>query len=103
MKIGGCLRNKVGNLVLNYLDLQDKIDTCMRGERRYFFIKNHIILSRTPLMLAVMNGHRDSVMLLLDQAANPNAVDVNGRTSAHRGVSITSIFLILRYLSLIHI
>jgi len=39
-------------------------------------------------MLAVMNGHRDSVMLLLDQAANPNAVDVNGRTSAHRGVSI---------------
>ena len=38
-------------------------------------------------MLAVMNGHRDSVMLLLEQGANPNAVDVNGRTSVHRGVN----------------
>lgn len=37
-------------------------------------------------MLAVMNGHRDSVLLLLEQAANANAVDINGRTAAHRGV-----------------
>ena len=45
-------------------------------------------------MLAVMNGHRDSVMLLLEQGANPNAVDVNGRTSVHRGVRYP---IILRY------
>jgi len=32
-----------------------------------------------------MNGHRDSVMLLLEQSANPNAVDINKRTAAHRG------------------
>lgn len=44
-------------------------------------------------MLAVMNGHRDSVMLLLDQAANPNAVDINGRTAAHRGVIHHVVFL----------
>ena len=38
-------------------------------------------------MLAVMNGHRDSVLLLLEQSANPNAVDINGMTATHRGVS----------------
>ena len=43
-------------------------------------------------MLAVMNGHRDSVMLLLDQSANANAVDVNGRTAAHRGVCLLRSF-----------
>ena len=37
-------------------------------------------------MLAVMNGHRESVMLLLEQSANPNAHDVNGCTAVHRGV-----------------
>lgn len=44
-------------------------------------------------MLAVMNGHRDSVMLLLEQSANPNAVDINKRTAAHRGVRKIAVLL----------
>jgi hypothetical protein len=37
-------------------------------------------LGRTPLMLAVIDGRRDVVRLLLDRGADPNAADDSGRT-----------------------
>lgn len=60
-------------------------------------LMNNLILNkfRTPLMLAVMNGHRDSVMLLIEQSANPNATDVNGCTAVHRGVCFQHSFVLL--------
>ena len=39
-------------------------------------------------MLAVTNGHRDSVLLLLQQGSNPSAQDYRRRTAVHRGVCL---------------
>ena len=61
------------------------INTGMLCDDRLFVIFIAVIF-RTPLMLAVMNGHRDAVLLLLEQGANPNSVDINQRTAAHCGV-----------------
>uniref|UniRef100_S4RRT2 Ankyrin repeat domain 52 n=1 Tax=Petromyzon marinus TaxID=7757 RepID=S4RRT2_PETMA len=43
---------------------------------------------RTPLMLAVTNGHTDCVLLLMDKGANPDAVDLQKHTALHRGVRL---------------
>ncbi|KAM7028332.1 LOW QUALITY PROTEIN: serine/threonine-protein phosphatase 6 regulatory ankyrin repeat subunit C-like, partial [Acridotheres tristis] len=40
---------------------------------------------RTPLMLAIMNGHVDCVHLLLDKGSAADAADARGRTALHRG------------------
>lgn len=42
---------------------------------------------RTPLMLAVLNGHADCVYSLLSQGASVENQDRWGRTALHRGVS----------------
>ena len=42
---------------------------------------------RTPLMLAVENGHIDSVLLLISHSSNIQLNDIYGRTALHRGVS----------------
>lgn len=42
---------------------------------------------RTPLMLAIMNGHVDCVHLLLEKGSTADAADLRGRTALHRGVS----------------
>lgn len=42
---------------------------------------------RTPLMLAIMNGHVDCVHLLLEKGSTADAADKRGRTALHRGVS----------------
>lgn len=44
-------------------------------------------MDRTPLMIAVANGHIDAVLLLISQGANIQAMDAFGRTALHRGVS----------------
>lgn len=44
-------------------------------------------LCRTPLMLAIMNGHVDCVHLLLEKGSTADAADLRGRTALHRGVS----------------
>lgn len=44
-------------------------------------------LGRTPLMLAIMNGHVDCVHLLLEKGSTADAADLRGRTALHRGVS----------------
>uniref|UniRef100_A0A8C8BKK8 Ankyrin repeat domain 52 n=1 Tax=Otus sunia TaxID=257818 RepID=A0A8C8BKK8_9STRI len=40
---------------------------------------------RTPLMLAIMNGHVDCVHLLLEKGSTADAADKRGRTALHRG------------------
>lgn len=45
------------------------------------------LLCRTPLMLAIMNGHVDCVHLLLEKGSTADAADLRGRTALHRGVS----------------
>uniref|UniRef100_G1S6Y0 Ankyrin repeat domain 52 n=1 Tax=Nomascus leucogenys TaxID=61853 RepID=G1S6Y0_NOMLE len=40
---------------------------------------------RTPLMLAIMNGHVDCVHLLLEKGSTADAADLRGRTALHRG------------------
>ena len=42
---------------------------------------------RTPLMLAVEQGHLDTVIYLMSNSAIVNARDIHGRTALHRGVS----------------
>lgn len=42
---------------------------------------------RTPLMVAVSNGHIDATMLLLDHRASPTIQDVNKRTALHRAAA----------------
>uniref|UniRef100_A0A2K5PQC7 Ankyrin repeat domain 52 n=1 Tax=Cebus imitator TaxID=2715852 RepID=A0A2K5PQC7_CEBIM len=42
-------------------------------------------LCRTPLMLAIMNGHVDCVHLLLEKGSTADAADLRGRTALHRG------------------
>jgi hypothetical protein len=42
---------------------------------------------RTPLMLAIENGHVDTVLYLIANGAIVNARDIQGRTALHRGVS----------------
>ena len=60
-----------------------------------------VFFYRTPLMLAVTNGHRDSVLLLLQQGSNPSAQDLRQRTATHRGVRIwVYYFPILRFIFL---
>lgn len=44
------------------------------------------LLCRTPLMLAIMNGHVDCVHLLLEKGSTADAADLRGRTALHRGV-----------------
>lgn len=44
-------------------------------------------LCRTPLMLAVLNGHAECVFSLLSQGASVEHQDRWGRTALHRGVS----------------
>ena len=46
-------------------------------------------------MLAVTNGHRDSVFLLLQQGSNPSAQDFRQRTAIHRGVRIQCFFFVI--------
>lgn len=41
---------------------------------------------RTPLMLAVLNGHTECVYSLLSQGASVENQDRWGRTALHRGV-----------------
>lgn len=45
--------------------------------------------NRTPLMLAVLNGHTDCVYFLISKGANVGARDKWGRTALHRGVCCT--------------
>lgn len=47
-----------------------------------------LFLYRTPLMLAVANGHVDAVLYLIANGAIVNNQDVHGRTALHRGASI---------------
>lgn len=47
------------------------------------------VLCRTPLMLAVLGGHTDCVVLLLERGACPDLRDRKGRTALHRAVSFT--------------
>lgn len=42
---------------------------------------------RTPLMVAVSNGHIDATLLLLHYRAKVNLQDIHHRTALHRGVS----------------
>ena len=44
-------------------------------------------LPRTPLMMAVENGHIDSSVFLIRNGAMVNARDTDGRTALHRAVS----------------
>ena len=46
-----------------------------------------LISFRTPLMLAVEQGHLDTVIYLMSNSAIVNARDIHGRTALHRGVS----------------
>ena len=48
---------------------------------------NFFIFFRTPLMLAIENGHVDTVLYLIANGAIVNAHDIQGRTALHRGVS----------------
>ncbi len=47
---------------------------------------------RTPLMIAVANGHLDSLMVLLGLGANIQAQDIYRRTALHRAVSSNNYF-----------
>lgn len=47
----------------------------------------YAMICRTPLMMAVANGHVDTVLYLIANGAIVNAKDSQGRTSLHRGVS----------------
>ena len=48
-------------------------------------------LFRTPLMLAVENGHVDTVLYLIANSAIVNARDIHGRSALHRGVGLHNI------------
>ena len=45
-------------------------------------------ICRTPLMLAVANGHVEAVLQLVEMGANIQAMDVYCRTALHRGVTL---------------
>lgn len=53
----------------------------------------YAMFCRTPLMMAVANGHVDTVLYLIANGAIVNAKDSQGRTSLHRGVSNPSTHL----------
>lgn len=53
------------------------------------FIKAASVPSRTPLMLAVLGGHTDCVLFLLEKGALPDTKDKRGSTALHRGVGQT--------------
>ena len=55
-----------------------------------FVLYLHNFPFRTPLMLAVENGHVDTVLYLIANSATVNARDIHGRTALHRGVCVRS-------------
>lgn len=59
------------------------------GNRKQpFHFTSHLSsLPRTPLMMAVENGHIDSSVFLIRNGAMVNARDTDGRTALHRAVS----------------
>lgn len=67
-------------LILLYLVLAKQL----RSDEPHFLSR---LLCRTPLMLAIMNGHVDCVHLLLEKGSTADAADLRGRTALHRGVS----------------
>lgn len=44
---------------------------------------------RTPLMVAVSNGHIDATLLLLHYRSRLNLQDIHHRTALHRGVILS--------------
>lgn len=48
-----------------------------------------VYLCRTPLMMAVENGHIESTVFLIRNGAIVNARDADGRTALHRAVSFS--------------
>lgn len=69
---------------------------------------NFHTVHRTPLMLAVLNGHAECVYSLLSQGASVEKQDRWGRTALHRGVrhshtptNISTLCFIIAYLFLV--
>lgn len=54
-------------------------------------------------MLAIENGHVDTVLYLIANSAIVNARDIQGRTALHRGVSYMSTLLLLSFMIYLHL
>ena len=77
---------------------------CMGGEfggrkgggcvGRTLLTLSHTHTHRTPLMLAVTNGHTDVAQVLVEHGAHVDCTDKHLHTALHRAVSQSGVFLL---------
>lgn len=84
------LRDKNGKNILHFAATKDKNGTLIS----YILTTYPILLEttdndgHTPLHFAAFHGNYRGVELLLEAGANANAVNINGKTAAHKAVQL---------------